>query len=165
MVLHLSSIYTVVRAIRVPEWDEETRSRTITFWTQRGMHFFETGTNVLRARRGRLLHNVYSFDNSKLKADLTLTVADLPIVDCVMHIDTSFQDWTDWNRAYFHLEMVTFETFLLRDDKQEKLWQCFKKDSNLATTRWFISAMFFGRRMSRAEWAKYTNLPSDSSEG
>lgn len=120
------------------------------------MVFTENSPTYMRAKRGSLWHNLYAFDCELVRADLTLSFTEPSSLDALISVHTLFQDMTDWTKAHFHLEMNIFESYLLRDDLQEQLWASFKKDFYGAARTWLLTSMLFGRRMSREEWANYT---------
>lgn len=47
------------------------------------------------------------------------------------------------------------------DDLQEQRWASFKKGFYTAAGTWLVTGMLFGRRMSREEWANYTQSHTD----
>lgn len=148
--------YIVAKEIKVPLWDESMRAKATEFWTKRRMVFIENSASYMCAKRGSLWQNLYAFDCELVRADLTMTFTEPSMLDAVISVHTRFQDMTDWTKAHFHLEMNIFESYLLNDDSQEQLWASFKKDFYSAAKTWMLTSMLFGRRMSREEWANYT---------
>ncbi len=147
--------YIVTKTITLPAWDEATREKTKKFWSDRRMSWLESSDTVLHGERGSLLWNPFAINPGLVKATLLMTWTEPHSLDCCIHVNTAFQDMTDWTKAYFDFEMRTLETFLLEDDLQDELWKSFHSGFNLAALRWSMSGMMLGRRMSRTEWTKY----------
>jgi hypothetical protein len=64
-----------------------------------------------------------------------------------MGIDGRYQDITEWNEAYWHLEMATLESYLLTDDMKKQEWLQFKRDSGAANWQWSLSLTKRGWKM------------------
>ena len=139
--------FRVSKTIRLPQWDEQTKQKVIDFWQGRGIHFSDTRTDVLRGRRGSLWGNLTSFDMSKLVAHLTISASSPALLECVMEIDGRYQDLTDWNEAYWHLEMETLESYLLTGDQKGPEWRQFQRDSRAAAWQWSLSGTKLGRKL------------------
>ena len=139
----------VVKTIQVPIWDEQAKQKVITFWQGRGITFGEVTEGHLRGHRGSLWGNMTSYDMSKLLANLTISQIGPNEIVCQLDVDTRGQDITDWNKAYWQLEMDTLESSLLHGDQKEETWQQFRKDSKAAAWQWSLSFARFGRKMPR----------------
>lgn len=107
----------------------------------------ETATENLQGRRGSLWGNMTSFDMGKLRAQLTVSRTGSTEIECVLDVDTRYQDITEWNKAYWHLEMDTLESYLLRGDLREDEWQKFQRSSRAAAWQWTLSLTQRGRKM------------------
>jgi hypothetical protein len=127
-----------------------------TYWCEENMVFLQEGP-VFHAHRGNLLANGFAIHPAKVKSALTITSLGGSL-DCLLRVDTRFQDMTDWTKAFFHLEMNTFESYLLYQDRQEQLWSSFFREFDAAFVRWTLSLCLFGRNMSRDQWNTYTGL-------
>jgi hypothetical protein len=80
---------------------------------------------------------------SKLMSGITISVSPQNEVECQLQVNTIFQIITDYNKAWWNLEMETFETFLLRNDEQEERWKVFRANHKRAAQAWSLS---FGLR-------------------
>jgi len=139
----------VVKTIHVPVWDEQARQRVTTFWQGRGVAFSEVTTGRLRGHRGSLWGNLTSYDMGKFLANLTISQVGPTELLCQLDVDTRGQDITEWNRAYWGLEMDTLESFLLHGDQKEEEWEQFLKESKAAAWQWSLSFRRLGRKMPR----------------
>ncbi|HEX8550627.1 MAG TPA: hypothetical protein VF681_03630 [Abditibacteriaceae bacterium] len=141
----------VEKRFQVPIWDEVVKRKAIDFWSRRRITFSETSGNTLIGKRGNLLGNLISFDMSKLIAKLTITVSDKNEVHCILDINTVYQQITEYNRAWWDLEMDTFESFLMRNDEQEEKWKKFGVHYKKAAWAWSFSHGIRGDRMPPEE--------------
>lgn len=128
------------RVIKVPQWEEAERQKTISFWKQRHMTFTETSGDTLRGKRGSLWGNLLSFDMGKLCTTLTIAKTSENEVRCVLDANTMFQTITEWNEAFWRYELETFESYLLRNDLQEAAWKLFEEARKKADKSFLISA-------------------------
>ena len=123
----------VRKAFALQDWTEGEKGRVIAYWEERGFVFAETAGDTLIARRGSLWGNLTSFNMSKLIADLEITRTRPDAIECVMTVSTFAQGITEWNQAYWKLEMDTMESWLLRGDKREAEWEAFLEANRKAT--------------------------------
>src|SRR5438105_2728451 len=130
---------------------EAVRQRAVGYWSRRGMVFREAGEALLTGSRGSVWGNLISFDPSELMAEVTITFDDSAGVRCVLVVDRSFQIVTDWNRAWWELELETFESFLVSRDEQPHRWQVFKEAHRRAAWDWALSVGMRGRKISPAD--------------
>jgi hypothetical protein len=77
-----------------------------------------------------------SFDSSKLQATLSIVRNSPSEMYCVMIVDTSYQIITEWNEAYWRMEMDTLESWLLHHNKREAEWEEFNKQWRRAAVQW-----------------------------
>lgn len=148
--------YVVAKTITINRAHECFFPQIRTYWGQENMTFVEASP-LFRAHRGSLLFNGFAVDPAKVKSELTISCYEASF-DCLLRVDTRLQDMTDWTKAFFHLEMNTFESFLLYHDRQDQLWSSFFREFDAAFVRWYMTFMFAGRRMTREQWSKYTGL-------
>jgi hypothetical protein len=139
----------ITKSISLPEWHDEVKQKVIDFWQERRVTFSETAGDTLRGRRGSLWGNLFSFDESRLAADLTISRTGEANIECVLNVDTRYQDIVEWSEAYWRLEMDTLETYLLRGDQREQEWQQFREDARAAAWKWVLSCTLLGRNMPR----------------
>lgn len=137
----------IEKRILLPAWDEKTQRNVISFWQKRGVTFTEAEGETLQGWRGSLWGNMTSFDMGKLRAHLTVSRTGPTEIECVLDVDTSYQDITEWNEAYWHLEIDTLESYLLRGDLREDEWRQFQRDSRAAAWQWTLSLTQRGRKM------------------
>jgi hypothetical protein len=84
---------------------------------------------------------------SKLRATMTISRIDLTIVEFLMEVDTLGQSITEWNEAYWQMELDTLETWLLEGDKQEEEWQEFNGQWRKAAATWTLTFGLGGNKM------------------
>ena len=135
------------RTVRLPEWSEELKTKAIRFWQQRRFRFDIVDGTTLTGRRGSIWGNLVSFDMSKLIACLTLTRVGDSNLMCVLDVNPVLQTITEWNRAYWELEMDTLESWMLRDDLRQDEWSAFLRASRRASLLWVFSLGLAGTRM------------------
>ena len=147
--------FTVARTIGVPNWDDVIRTKAKAFWAERRITFTEESAHVLAGRRGSLAFNLISFDPTRLMATLTITSLEPSKIDCVLTVNTFGQAMTDWNKACLNLEMATFESYLVDNDRKEELWARFLKRLNIANVKWALTFGILGSRMSSREKSEF----------
>ncbi|RYZ86482.1 MAG: hypothetical protein EOP04_13790 [Proteobacteria bacterium] len=128
----------IERHFRVRYWDATTKNSAMDFWSRRGMAFQSTPQDLLLGKRGHLLGNLTSFNMTKLMSNLTVTV-DGTNVEAVLVVNKLGQSITDWNRAWWNLEMEIFESHLLSGDNQEERWAQFLKEYKSQAWIWTAS--------------------------
>jgi hypothetical protein len=139
----------IEKEIDLPIWNEGVKQKVITYWSERGITFNDISGDVLTGRRGSVWGNLTSFDMSKLMARLTVSLAVPNTVSCVLDVNTILQGITEWNRAYWQLEMETFESFLLTGDKKDEVWRTFLKANKKASLAWTLSLGAAGRELPK----------------
>jgi hypothetical protein len=139
------------RRFEIPKWDDAMRQKAMDYWSRRGVSFFEVTESTLAGKRGNILGNLLSFDMSNLLAILYIGVSLKNEIHCVLDVDTVLQHVTEYNRAWWNLELETFESFLLRNDEQTAKWQVFLQSHYSASLAWTFSLGMLGNRMQPAE--------------
>jgi len=139
----------IAKAIEIPAWDASARQNAVIFWQKRGMVFTEITDISLTGHRGSWFGNLTSYDMSKLKAILTTSQIGPQEIFCSLEINTEFQMITEWNKAYWELELKTLESFLVRGDQREQEWEQFQKDSKAAAWQWSLSFTWLGRKLPK----------------
>lgn len=142
---------TVEKTFQIPIWDEFTRYKMIDYWSRRGIRFSESLGTTLKGRRGSWLGNITSFDMSKLMSELTINVSAENQVYCVLQVNTFMQIITDYNRAWWNLEMETFESYLLQTDEQDERWKRFRANDKKAAIAWTLTSGLVGNRIPPEE--------------
>lgn len=105
----------------------------------------------MTAKRGNLLGNLISFDMSKLMSKLTVSISPKNEVHCILTVNTFMQIITDYNRAWWNLEMEIFKSFLLQTDEQDARWEKFKDNYKNAAIAWTLSSGIVGNKMPPEE--------------
>lgn len=109
------------------------------FWQARGVRFQEVSASRLIGQRGSLWWNPVTFDMSKLRSELRVTVDnEIGAIECVLHVNTLLQSITAMNRQYWIEEMETFEAVLVRNDDRASEWEEFRRDAKKASTSWVV---------------------------
>jgi hypothetical protein len=142
---------TIEKTFQIPSWNEFARFKMIDFWSRRRVKFSDTFGNVLIGRRGNLLGNITSFDMSKLISKLTITVSTEHEVHCVLKVNTVMQIITEYNRAWWNLEMETFESYLLQSDEQDERWEKFEVNNKKAAIVWTLTSGLIGNKIPPEE--------------
>jgi hypothetical protein len=137
----------IIKIIQVPVWDEQVRQKVIGFWQGRGITFREVTDSLLSGHRGSFWGNLTSYDMSKLLADLTIRKTKANEISCQLDVDTCGQDITEWNKAYWQLELDTLESYLLYGDQKTEEWKQFLRNSRAAAWQWSLSLTWLGRKM------------------
>jgi hypothetical protein len=110
------------------------------FWRARGVRFLEVTDSRMVGRRGSLWWNAVTFDMSKLRSELTVTIdAGTGIVACTLRVNTILQSITAMNRRYWSEEMDVFESVLVRNDDRASEWRQFTRQSRKASIGWVLA--------------------------
>jgi hypothetical protein len=139
---------TIEKTFQIPVWDEFVKFRTIDFWTRHRIKFTETLGNKLIGTRGSLFGNLISFDMSRLTSKLSISVSPQNTVCCLLEVNTFMQKITEYDRAWWDLEMEIFKTFLLKADEQEARWKKFNTNHKKATLKWNFSLGTCGNKIT-----------------
>ena len=143
-----------IRGSIAAPWTEETRQQLRAFWSARRFRFSDTPPGTLFATRGHLLWNLIAFDMARLPAELSISSTQSGHLDLAMVVHTAFQQITEWNRAFWELEMASCESFLLHGDKRDTEWLAFRKANRKATIIWTFTFTLGGRKMPKNKAAK-----------
>ena len=108
----------------VPGWDDAIRNKVVRFWEDRRIEFDSTDGDTLVGRRGSLFGNLLSYDMTRLRAELVVTHA-AGTVHAKIEINTVGQTVTEWNRAWWLIEMCMFESWIVDDNPQTERWNAF----------------------------------------
>jgi hypothetical protein len=142
---------TVERIFQIPYWDEFARHKVVDFWSRRRIKFSETSSHTLVGTRGSWLGNLISYDMSKLKSELMITVSPANELRCRLKINTLMQIITEYNKAWWNLEMESFESYLLETDEQEERWERFSANNKKAAIVWTLSSGMVGHKIPPEE--------------
>jgi hypothetical protein len=144
-------IVAIEKTFRIPLWDEFVKFKTIDFWTRRRIKFTETIGDTLIGTRGSLFGNLTSFDMGKLSSKLSISVSPQNTLYCLLEVNTFMQKITEYDQAWWDLEMKTFESFLLESDEQEARWKEFNTNHKKATLIWNFSFGICGHKIPLQE--------------
>jgi hypothetical protein len=133
----------IEKSFFIPQWDETIRQRVLDFWSRRNIVFKKITGDTLIGKRGNLWGNLTSFDMSKLMAELSIKVSSENRISCVLEVNPFMQHITDWNKAWWNLEMESFESFLLNGNEQVEKWKHFTAAHQKAASVWSFT---FGLR-------------------
>ena len=128
-------------------WSETTRQKLIAYWSARRVCFEENSEKILRGSRGHILWNLITFDMTKLRASLAASPSQAGGVLVSLSVQTTFQQITQWNKAFLDFELSTCESFLLHDDLREKEWADFLKADRKAKLIWTATLGLGGQRL------------------
>jgi hypothetical protein len=128
-------------------WNEATRQKLVSFWSTRRFQFEDNSEAMLRGKRGHILWNLVTFDMTKLPASLTTLPSQTIGISVLLCVNTTFQQITEWNRAFLDFELSTCESFLLRDDLRENEWAEFLKADRKAKIIWTATMGLGGQRL------------------
>lgn len=131
----------VRKSVRLPQQQLPTLAAVVVqFWQARGVRFVEVTDSRMVGRRGSLWWNAVTFDMSKLRSDLTVTIdAGTGLVACTMRVNTILQSITAMNRRYWREEMDVFESVLVRNDDRASEWTEFQRESKKASVGWVMA--------------------------
>jgi hypothetical protein len=138
----------ITKTIEAP-WTGSMRQKLIAFWSTRRFRFGEASDMSLSAERGHLAWNLISYDMTKLRAHLNIGPTESNRILVRLRVQTSFQQITEWNRAFWDLEMETCESYCLRGDLREADWQSFLKASRRAALLWTFTGGFMGQKVPK----------------
>ena len=82
---------------------------------------------------------------------LTINVSAENEIHCALSVNTFMQIITEYNRAWWDLEMEMFESFLLETDEQDERWERFLVNHKKAAIIWALSSGFAGNKMPPEE--------------
>lgn len=136
------------------EWNEPTRQKLVEFWGKRRFSFSPSHEAHLSANRGSLIGNAISFDMSRLLTELRIEPVAPKKILLSMTVDTRLQSITEWNRAFWDLEMATCESFIKTGDLLENQWAEFSKGDRKASWTWVLTLTLGGRRKPKRSFEK-----------
>lgn len=140
--------FTVERTIKVPCLDEARLFKIEHFWCDRGIDFSEFTLTTFKGSRGGPVQNLFAIESTRLWSELAIHfMRSSSSLSCRLKANTVFHDMTDWDRAFLNLEMATFESFLLHDDRKVGLWNDFMDQYRAAMKRWAVTFGMSGRRL------------------
>jgi hypothetical protein len=108
------------------------------YWKERGFKIVQSDDLTFSATRGRLKHNMYSFNMAKLKTTLYVTKTDKEIV-FEFDINTAFQQITESNANFWELELEECEHFLCTESLLPQKWNMHNKQAGKSNVLWVLS--------------------------
>jgi hypothetical protein len=131
---HLSVRHTVSLPTPLPK---TITNEIAQFWQQRRVTFSAISDKVMYGQRGSLWWNAITFDMSKLRSDLTVTLdKEEGKVECLLDVKTTLQQITPMNQMYWVEEMTAFESYLQAGDERTEEWAEFQKEYRKDNKRW-----------------------------
>jgi hypothetical protein len=131
---HLSVRHTVSLPTPLPK---TITNEIAQFWQQRRVIFSAISDNLLYGQRGSLWWNAITFDMSKLRSDLTITLdKEEGKVECLLDVKTTLQQITPMNQMYWVEEMTAFESYLQSGDEKAEEWAEFQNEYRKDNKRW-----------------------------
>lgn len=142
----------ISRELEVGQWDQPAVSVVLAYWKQRGFTNATVDSGMeLRGTRGSWLGNLFSYDMSKVRASLKMSPIGQNRINVELHVRTFGQQITQWNRAYWRLEIVEVHHLLLGCGNIPEVWSRFLNDSRQASISWTFSLMKYGQQLTD-EW-------------
>jgi hypothetical protein len=156
---------TVVRQLAVPAWDKLVAEQALAFWSQRGFAdaAIQPGLEIVGSR-GSWLGNFTSYDMSRLKTSLCVQPAANDRLHVRLEINTFGQQITEWNRAYWRLELIDFKRFLRGEKDIASLWARFHAGDRRASVKWTLSLGLFGQYLPDDLETEICTLECDAGE-
>jgi len=149
--------FSVGTLLKLPSFDEARQFQLKKFWQERGFTFALTDSNLLLARRGSFVQTLFSMNPQVLETKLTATWSEAKELECLMEINLFLQQVTEWHKAFLELEMITFENYMLHDDKKSALWREFNDDMQIANLQYLWTFGLGGKKMPDQMKRKYLN--------
>ncbi len=129
-------ILRVERSFGIPE---DYQPASIEFWTRRGFRMKQYPTGALEGRRGNLLGDLFSFNMSHPRATLRICQSEQGELQCTIVIPSLGHKPTDWNVAWWNLELILFGEFLRTKDHGAERFEGFRLLHRRASWAWFLS--------------------------
>ena len=152
-----SDKFLVGTSLALPSFDEARRFQMKKFWEERGFKFILTDGNLHLARRGAFFKTFFSMNPQCLETKLTATWMGAKELECLMEVNLAMQQITEWHKAFLELEMITFESYMLNDDKKTSLWREFEEDLQQANNLYVWTLSMGGKKMPADRKRKYLN--------
>ncbi len=150
-----SNKFLVGTDLKLPSFDEARRFQFKKFWQENGFKFILTDEKLHLARRGAFYKTLFSMNPRYLETKLSATWTSSQVLECVMEINLSLQQITEWHKAYLELEMIVFESYMLTDDRKTSLWRDFQDDLRQADAQYTWTAGILGKKMPENLRRKY----------
>jgi len=149
--------FLVGTTLKLPSFDEARRFQFKKYWEDRAFKFILNDGNLHLARRGSFFKTLFSMNPQCLETKLTATWMPDKELECVMEINIAMQQITEWHKAFLELEMITFESYMLNDDKKKSLWREFEEDLQQANNLYVWTIGMGGKNMPADRKRKYLN--------
>ncbi len=151
----------ITKQLEVHCWDQDAANKAIAFWNRRGFRNAAINSNLeLVGTRGSWFGNFTSFNMSKLKTSLTMSSPKSDQVVVELDVNTLGQLITEWNLAYWRLEIIELHTILLGEGNISDLWHRFQRNSRRASILWMFSFMTLGQHLPEDLEATISKLES-----
>jgi hypothetical protein len=150
-----SNKFLVGTSLKLPSFDEARSFQFKKYWQDHGFKFILTDSSLLLARRGAFVKTFFSMNPRHLQTKLTANWTEEKELECVMEINLFLQQTTEWHKAFLELEMITFESYMLNEDKKASLWRDFEEDLRQADATYMWTAGIFGKKLPDNLRSKY----------
>lgn len=142
------------RELHVAEWDGRVADACAVYLRERGFRGAEVllskGYPVVSGKRGSWWGNFTSFDMRKLRATIVVYPTTFSRVGVDLDINTLGQDITEWNVAFWRLELIELHRVLNGWSRIDDVWERFSKERRTAAVEWSVTATLGGQRLTPA---------------
>lgn len=132
-------------------WDDAARSVAQVFWQHRHFAITRLDASGLAGRRGTLLGNLTSFDMRRVLATVNVSASGDSVSARVL-VDPRLQMITDWDRAFFRLELVEFQSLMQTGSGLQPVWADYQAAGKSAALWSAVTLGLAGAALS-PEWA------------
>ena len=133
-------------------WNKNTASVVLDYLMSRGFSDAQveqvSSRLIITGTRGGWIGNLTSFDMSKLRSRIEVVGDASGLVHVDLKVSTFGQQITEWNRAYWRLELVELCSVVLGRGRIADVWARYAGPRRQAAVLWTLFGMFFGRRLS-----------------
>lgn len=147
--------FLVGTSFKLPAFDDARRSQMKRFWEERGFKFILTDEKLHLARRGTFVKTFFSTNPQFLETKLTATWSQERELECIMEVNLFMQQISEWHKGFLELEMITFESYMLNDDRKTPVWRQFEEDMRQADRIYLWTAGICARKMPAEAKRKY----------
>lgn len=145
----------ISREFRVPEWNEGVARAAAEYLKSRGFTDARVQPDGARlavsGSRGSWIGNFTSFDMRKLRGRIRVSGDASGRVGVELHINTLGQQVTEWNRAFWRLELVELCAVTSGRAPIADVWARYSQPRRRSAILWSLTGALFGRRLT-PEW-------------
>lgn len=145
----------ISREFRVPDWNDGSARAAAEYLRTRGFADARVQSEgpllVVSGSRGSWIGNFTSFDMRKLRGRITVSGDGSGRVGVELHINTLGQQVTEWNRAFWRLELVELCAVTSGRAPIAEVWARYSQPRRRSAILWSLTGALFGRRLT-PEW-------------